>query len=358
MCNSQLQWHYSSLWLRFRELGASLGLLQGLTAGENSWKEPPVIPLLSHVCWWIYCGILLYIPQDIVLIPPSGNAIWLYQHQDGLWSSVPAGCEPPTLCNDCWVLMELLPWLLPRADAQINFLVNMVHINSGNGYNLMWCLLALSVPGFDPSIPVKLSSWNNDDIFKFALLFILYFQLQAKKGMVQDDLTCSTTFLNLIDKPMYADAITTLQLCITNYTYTLDDGYLPSYLCLMGLDNQINTNAHTRAHAVILHVCWTLGMEVDMDQEVPIQGSPLAACLDVGDRNHAPHPESRGSGSRPSGNHPYVQGGCGSSCKVPHADVMHVLIGMELCISQIKFAMHFNTPVMLRKIATFLRFHY
>ncbi len=99
----------------------------------------------------------------------------------------------------------------------------------GNGYDLMWHFVALSVPGFDPSIPAKLLSWNDEDIFNFALLFILYFQLQAKKGVVQDDCTRSTTFLNSINKPMYANAIMTLQLCITNYTSTLlllllDDG--------------------------------------------------------------------------------------------------------------------------------------
>ncbi len=29
--------------------------------------------------------------------------------------------------------MELLPWLLPRADAQINVLVDMIHMDSGIG---------------------------------------------------------------------------------------------------------------------------------------------------------------------------------------------------------------------------------
>jgi hypothetical protein len=169
-------------------------------------------------------------------------------------------------------LMELLPQLLSRADTQINFLVNMVCMDSSNGYDLMWRLLALSVPGFDPSILVKLPSWNDDDIFNFALLFVLYFRLQAKKGVVWDDCTCSTTFLNSINKPMYADVITTLQLCITNYKSTLDDGYLPSHLCLMGLANQINTNAPTRAHTVILRICRTLlGMEVEITHQVPIQ---------------------------------------------------------------------------------------
>ncbi len=93
----------------------------------------------------------------------------------------------------------------------------MVHMDSGNGYDLMWRLLELSVPRFDPSIPVKLLSWNDDDIFNFTLLFILYFQLQGKKGVVQDDCTHSTTFFNSINKPMYADAISYLDKLLTSY---------------------------------------------------------------------------------------------------------------------------------------------
>jgi hypothetical protein len=192
----------------------------------------------------------------------------------------------------------------------------MVHMDSGNGYDLLWHLLALSVPGFNPSIPVKLLIWNDDNIFNFALLFILYFRLQAKKGVVQDDCICSTTFLNWIDKPMYADTIATLLLCIKNYISTVDDEYLPSHLCRMGLANQINTNAHSCMHTVILRVRRTLGMELNGAQRVPIQGSPFPACLDAGDWNRSSLREGRGSGSRPSSNQPYVQGGHGSSCKV------------------------------------------
>ncbi len=171
------------------------------------------------------------------------------------------------------------------------------------------------MPSFDPSIPVKLPIWNDDNIFNFALLFILYFWLQAKKGVVQDDCICSTTFLNLIDKPMYADMITTLLLCIKNYISTLDDGYLPSHLCLMGLANQINTNAHSCVHAVIPCVRKTLGMELNKAQRVPIQGSPFPTRLDAGNWNCFPLWEGRGSGSRPSGNQPYVQGGCGAAMR-------------------------------------------
>jgi hypothetical protein len=69
-------------------------------------------------------------------------------------------------------------------------------------------------------------------------------------------------------------------------------------------------------HAVIPGIRRTLGMEVDMAHQVPIQRSPFAACLDAGNHNCTPHQEGRGSGSCLSGNRPYVQGGHGSSQEV------------------------------------------
>jgi hypothetical protein len=97
-------------------------------------------------------------------------------------------------------------------------------MESGNGYDLLWRVMALSVPGFDPTLQVKIPVWNDDNIFDFALSFLLYFCLQAKKGVVQDNRTHSISFLNAISEPAYADAITTLMTCITNYVSGLNDG--------------------------------------------------------------------------------------------------------------------------------------
>ncbi len=87
----------------------------------------------------------------------------------------------------------------------MNLLVNMVRMDSGNDYNLMWCLLALSVPGFDPAILVKLPIWNNDDIFNFALLFILFFGSKLKRvwfKMIAPTALCSSTQLTNLCMPM------------------------------------------------------------------------------------------------------------------------------------------------------------
>ena len=210
------------------------------------------------------------------------------------------------------VLMELLPRLLPHLDTQVSLLINMVRMESGNGYDLLWRVMALSVPGFDPTLQVKIPVWNDDNIFDFALSFLLYFCLQAKKGVVQDNRTHSISFLNAISEPAYADAITTLMTCITNYVSGLDDGYLPANLCIMGLATQLHSNAHTRAHAVIPWVRWTLGMSFEeWDRGAIIQGFPRVTRLAD---ERAPYQDSCGchGDSRQGSSRPFVQGGRGN----------------------------------------------
>ena len=157
--------------------------------------------------------------------------------------------------------------------------------------------MALSVPGFDPTLQVKIPEWNDDDIFDFGLSFLHYFRLQAKKGVVQDDCTHSISFLNAISEPTYADAITTLMTCITNYVSDMDDGYLPMNLCIMGLATQLHSNARTRTHAVIPRVRRTVGMAAKArDRGTMIQGSPrvtrLADERDTSQDNRGGHGDS------------------------------------------------------------------
>ncbi len=73
-----------------------------------------------------------------------------------------------------WVLMEILPKILPCSNTQITLIINMVCMDSGNNYELMWHKLELLVPGFDPAIPVKLQHWGNNNVFAFSLSFTLY----------------------------------------------------------------------------------------------------------------------------------------------------------------------------------------
>jgi hypothetical protein len=87
---------------------------------------------------------------------------------------------PPGLGLPCYaiiarVLMEILPKLLPCTDTQVASLIMMTRMELGNGYDLLWQILALTVPGFDPTIPKTIPAWQDVDIFVFATSFSLHF---------------------------------------------------------------------------------------------------------------------------------------------------------------------------------------
>jgi hypothetical protein len=163
---------------------------------------------------------------------------------------------PPGLGLPCYtkitrVLMEILPRFLPCTDTHIALLIMMTRMESGNGYNLLWKILVLMVPGFNPSILVMIPVWQDNNIFEFGTSFSLYFRLQTKKGVVYDDRTRSTIFLNAVLNPAYTDVITTFLTCINNYYSMDDEGYLPIHLCVMGLASQLHKNARARASVVV-----------------------------------------------------------------------------------------------------------
>ena len=117
--------------------------------------------------------------------------------------------------------------------------------------------------------------------------------------------------------PAYADTVTTLLTCIENYPSDLDDGYLPTNLCVMGLATQIHNSARSCTAAVLPCVQQTIAMSDGYKRWVTIQGSPTVARLDAGDGGRAPlRNTGRGppqgynwDGARSGGSCTFVQGG-------------------------------------------------
>ena len=66
----------------------------------------------------LFLYLLLVMPFDCISIKMGYKVLYL------------PGLDLPRYAMISWVLMELLTWLLPRADAQVNVLVNMVCIDS------------------------------------------------------------------------------------------------------------------------------------------------------------------------------------------------------------------------------------
>jgi hypothetical protein len=148
----------------------------------------------------------------------------------------------------CKALMELLPWLIPGSlSPQLNATFASVRYESNNGYDYLWRVLELTVPGFNPTVPIHAQIWSDvEDIFHFAQAYLLFFRLQAKVKFHYDDRTRSGMFLHAVQFSEYADTMTTLQLHVNLIRQEFDDGYLPPHLRLHGLATSVHQNAQAR----------------------------------------------------------------------------------------------------------------
>jgi hypothetical protein len=95
------------------------------------------------------------------------------------------GLYPPGLGNikfrvSSKGMLELIPFLIPPTlSNNVNAAISAVKSTSKNGYEMLWHILRLFVPGFDGTISANIPSWTDDtDIFDFSKDFILYFRLQ------------------------------------------------------------------------------------------------------------------------------------------------------------------------------------
>jgi hypothetical protein len=79
-------------------------------------------------------------------------------------------------------LMEVLPCLLPTTIPDVYSTLTTVGSESNNGFNLLWQILELAVPGFDPTAPILPPVWHRDsNVVEFCQAHLLYFRLQANK---------------------------------------------------------------------------------------------------------------------------------------------------------------------------------
>ncbi len=185
----------------------------------------------------------------VIAIMPF-NAIVLAHRIEGL---CPLGLGLVKYAVMCKALMELLPWLIPGSlSPQVNATLASVRYESNNGYNYLWRVLELTVPGFDPTVPIHALIWSDvEDIFHFAQAYLLFFHLQAKVKFHYDNRTRSGMFLHAVQFSEYADAVTTLQSHVNLFWQEFDDVYLPPHLRLHGLATSIHQNAQARLRDII-----------------------------------------------------------------------------------------------------------
>ena len=215
------------------------------------------------------------------------DTVCLENNYEGLF---PPGLGTDAYCECSIAMLEVLPRLIPAGDYEIGAKLSSVRNSSRNGYDLLWRLLELFVPGFDPTIPIAQPTWSSDSsILDFCQGHMLYFRLQAKKNMFFSSRDRTTIFLRAVTPSEYADVVTSLQTSVDAYRHPDNDGILPDHLRLDGIATLIHNNAKHRVrdlHSPRIHR--VAGMDTTWDasedDELPfchVQGfSPRAFRTD------------------------------------------------------------------------------
>jgi hypothetical protein len=147
--------------------------------------------------------------------------------------------------------MDVLPRLLPQKESLVESAIFPVSVESNNGFDLLWRILEIAVPGFKSMNPVQVPSWTpQTDVLSFCREHLLYFRLQSKHNMFFSACTQTNIFLRNIWLSDYADVVTTLQSQVNAYLADDDNGYLPVNLCINGIATAKHMNASARVRDV------------------------------------------------------------------------------------------------------------
>ncbi len=228
---------------------------------RQAWFNPRSLQLGLLVERILECGFLVFLKlrhmeaKDVVafyeglqqvlatyLLPLMPfDAICLATNYEGLF---PPGLGTATYAECCTLLLEILPRLLPTTHSEIAAKISADASTLRNGYNLLWHVMELFVPGFDTTIPIAQPYWHRDtDIMDFSQSHLLYFCLQAKKNVFYSSRDRTNIFLWAVAPSDYANVMTMLQTSVDAYHNPKDDGYLPDHLCINGIAIMINNNA-------------------------------------------------------------------------------------------------------------------
>ena len=81
--------------------------------------------------------------------------------------------------------MDVLPRLLPQKESLVKSTIFSVSVESNNGFDLLWRVLEIAVPGFKSMNPVQVPSWTpQTDVLSFCREHLLYFRIQSEHNML------------------------------------------------------------------------------------------------------------------------------------------------------------------------------
>lgn len=175
--------------------------------------------------------------HHIALVP--FNAI---QFSKGLLGLCIPGLGSERFVDMASALCTVLALLLDGAPSRVTMMVRTTE-KSHNGYDILWRLLGLYVPGFDDTRTIDRPLWSasNGDAIDFADAFDLYFRLCAKANLFYSDLTRSRLFLEGITDPSLKAIVDAFLVALdTEPPYLGKEGQLPPKLCMPELAITIN----------------------------------------------------------------------------------------------------------------------
>jgi hypothetical protein len=186
-------------------------------------------------------------------------------------------------------LMDFLQHLIPGIlSLQFNATLAAARSESNNGYDYLWRVLKLMVPGFNPVVPIQTPQrLECDNIFHFSQAYLLYFRLQTKMHYHYNDWTRRGIFHCVIQHSDYTNTITTLQSHMNLYRKEYNTGFIPPHLCLHGLAKSIHQNAQACLQDIVTPCVQCLDLGSYLIQGIP-NTSPLTAliiCLGQSEQN-------------------------------------------------------------------------
>ena len=121
------------------------------------------------------------------------------------------------------------------------------------GYDFLWHILRLTVPGFNPATTAQVPLWQfNTDILEFAKDFLLYFRLQRLLRTPHTDSARSLMFLHAIKGSEYIESVNVMVTAVENTVYADPMKPLPDHLQLHSLAQRLSSNTRTRLTSALV----------------------------------------------------------------------------------------------------------
>jgi len=243
----------------YRLIGKQLSILPKLKDTETS----TVIDFYDNLHDVIKHFLIATVPFDAIIISQGYQAICI------------PGLGLDRFQASSKALLELLPHLIDSGMSNnINAALVSVKSTTKCGYDFLWQILRLTVPGFNPATTAQVPLWQfNSDILEFAKDFLVYFRLQRLLRTPHTDSARSLMFLHAIKGSEYIESVNVLVTAVENIVFAdpTAEKPLPDHLQLHNLAQRLSSSTRTRlTSALVPYANMTA-------YGTPINGSPYGA---------------------------------------------------------------------------------